>query len=169
MRLDLATLASEARLDECSKKMIAALRDHNDVFETSLHNQTNAITGLHQDTRQVTIDEHEVTRSVIVKAVKEAGKGRKRHTGWKKPTNPEVAKLESEMQILRSLLFPSITARYSQVAQAHADTFEWVFNSPTSRNHAWSDFKEWLQNGNEIYWINGKAGSGKLLLLIVPH
>ena len=49
--------------------------------------------------------------------------------------------------------------RHNDIAKAHEKTFEWLFESKDS------GFPHWLQEGDEIYWINGKAGSGKSTLM----
>lgn len=86
---------------------------------------------------------------------------------------------------LSSLKFPSIRSRQEQITEAHAKTFEWIFEDPQEhtrpvresenkseflRKHqnvqAWSDFKDWLKDEDgSVYWISGKAGSGKSTLM----
>lgn len=88
-----------------------------------------------------------------------------------------------ENLILDDLRFPAMNQRYEGSKKSHKETFDWVFkenldqstqgedrimgrhhhNTGTRR----SDFSKWLVDGCGIYWINGKAGSGKLLLAIV--
>ncbi|KAM0152038.1 hypothetical protein ACHAQE_008220 [Botrytis cinerea] len=71
--------------------------------------------------------------------------------------------------ILESLYFPTITERYEKIAEAHRKTFEWVFrplvDEEDVKDTQWSDFVEWLSGGQGIYWINGKAASGKSTLM----
>jgi hypothetical protein len=66
--------------------------------------------------------------------------------------------------ILESLLFPSISKRYEGVVEAHENTYKWIFLDPRPEDRPWSSFTDWLKNGIGIYWINGKAGSGKSTL-----
>lgn len=61
--------------------------------------------------------------------------------------------------ILRSLLFPSYQTRYESIQQAHGQTFDWVFKDSTN------NLGEWLRTGGDIYWVQGKAGSGKSTLM----
>ena len=71
--------------------------------------------------------------------------------------------------VLESLFFPTITERYEKIAEAHKKTFEWVFrplvDEEDPKDTQWSDFVEWLSEGQGIYWINGKAASGKSTLM----
>ena len=170
---DLAGLSVQQQMDECSKQIIAALRDFRDVFESISETQTQVMFNLHQETQSTIADEHATTRSVIVNAVNEASRqahGRRRRiiveeTGARTVEQElEIIQL-AEDRILRSLLFPSIAARYSQVAKAHATTFEWALKEQLPGNREGSGFSEWLKSGHGIYWINGKAGSGKSTLM----
>jgi hypothetical protein len=73
--------------------------------------------------------------------------------------------IASEQMVLKSLCFKTMKARHSAISGAHARTFEWIFKdySPlTSHSH---EFAEWLRMKNGIYWIMGKAGSGKSTLM----
>jgi len=67
--------------------------------------------------------------------------------------------------LLQSLRFPTMTHRGEEIAEAHKRTFEWAFRAPENGYRPWSDFVEWLQTGGQLYWINGKAGSGKSTLM----
>lgn len=68
----------------------------------------------------------------------------------------EGSKLGTELRILESLRFQSMKARHSRIVEAHAKTFEWTFKT---------SFIEWLESHSGIYWVRGKAGSGKSTLM----
>ena len=74
---------------------------------------------------------------------------------------------------LEALSFASMEDRKEEVSEAHARTFEWIFSDEDTNSRKRVDFKpgsnflQWLK-GNEgecVYWINGKAGSGKSTLM----
>lgn len=72
----------------------------------------------------------------------------------------QEGKAVSRQQILlQHLHFNSITLRHDAIKRAHAETFKWMFESPDS------NFRDWLQSGQGVYWIAGKAGSGKSTLM----
>ncbi|KAF4627148.1 hypothetical protein G7Y89_g11005 [Cudoniella acicularis] len=71
----------------------------------------------------------------------------------------------SEIRLLQSLRFPTMGNRYVEISEAHRQTFRWIFEDPLPLNCGWSNFAEWLENGRGVYWINGKAGSGKSTLM----
>jgi polynucleotide 5'-kinase involved in rRNA processing len=70
-----------------------------------------------------------------------------------------------EADILNSLYFDTMVDRHEEIQEAHQETFEWIYHSPMEDGDPWASFIEWLRTGDSIYWINGKAGSGKSTLM----
>lgn len=84
-------------------------------------------------------------------------------------------------EITDSLFYSDIFSRQEQVdAQFHGieDSYDWVFNEPQTQRMSSpgetspqkltprrDDFARWLKSGQGVYWINGKAGSGKSTLM----
>lgn len=52
-----------------------------------------------------------------------------------------------------------------RVAKAHESTFRWIFEDSSDEQRRWSNFKKWLTSESQLYWITGKAGSGKSTLM----
>jgi hypothetical protein len=69
-----------------------------------------------------------------------------------------------ESSILESLAFEGMSSRFEDVSEAHEETFEWVFKDNSERFFC-ADFSGWLESGSGIYWVSGKAGSGKSTLM----
>ena len=68
-------------------------------------------------------------------------------------------------KVIETLEFPEMSHRYDRIESAHARTFEWIYqNSAGARMHLKS-FSEWLRSGEDLYWITGKAGSGKSTIM----
>lgn len=85
-------------------------------------------------------------------------------------TQQHVARLaELEEGLCESLSFPVMWDREDQIADAELKTFDWILQNPKSQEFSWSDFMEWLENGKGLYWISGKAGSGKSTLMKYLH
>jgi hypothetical protein len=66
-------------------------------------------------------------------------------------------------QLLDSLYDRNMNARRNQIEKRHTGTFSWVFSEEIQR--PWDSFTEWLSSKDSIYWISGKAGSGKSTLM----
>ena len=80
-----------------------------------------------------------------------------------------------------SLFYPDIFSREEHIVHEFdgmEDSYQWIFEDPSkapdepwqdskvSRNNLrWDNFSGWLETGNTVYWINGKAGSGKSTLM----
>jgi hypothetical protein len=60
--------------------------------------------------------------------------------------------------------------RQNRIITAHESTFRWVFHDdpsqvPQPQTKRWSSLREWLSSNEQLYWITGKAGSGKSTLM----
>ncbi|KAH8803347.1 small s protein, partial [Xylogone sp. PMI_703] len=77
----------------------------------------------------------------------------------------EIRLLVIENSILGSLSFPTLTDRQESVEAAYQQTFEWIYEEADTSTKPWSNFVDWLRYGSGIYWVNGKAGSGKSTLM----
>ncbi|KAI9669876.1 MAG: hypothetical protein M1831_006911 [Alyxoria varia] len=67
--------------------------------------------------------------------------------------------------LIDSLSFDDIYLRQSQIKDASKGTFAWLFSAENAERRRWSNFIQWLERGDDIYWVNGKVGSGKSTLM----
>ena len=72
---------------------------------------------------------------------------------------------EYRKRFLDSLWFDELWSREERIVDAHRKTFEWIFDGSGKGIGRWDNFVEWLEHGKGIYWIKGKAGSGKSTLM----
>ncbi|KAI9707887.1 MAG: hypothetical protein M1820_004493 [Bogoriella megaspora] len=63
------------------------------------------------------------------------------------------------------LRYPGIEDRQERVADAYKKTFRWIFEDQEGQVKPWSSFKNWLESDSPLYWMTGKAGSGKSTLM----
>ncbi|KAL8855295.1 MAG: hypothetical protein Q9178_008059 [Gyalolechia marmorata] len=66
-------------------------------------------------------------------------------------------------QFLESLWFSDMNLRTNDVSASYPGTFQWMFDTTTKK--PWSSFTEWLKGNDHMYWVQGKAGSGKTTLM----
>ncbi|KAK1503021.1 uncharacterized protein CCOS01_09179 [Colletotrichum costaricense] len=66
---------------------------------------------------------------------------------------------------LASFAYKVMDDRHSRIIEAHQETFRWIFEHPSAGSEKWSNFKDWLKSDSKLYWITGKAGSGKSTLM----
>lgn len=121
-------------------------------------------------------EEHETTRAHITDAITKALESRGiNYTNPLHLTNPKVTEewarqfaqnlMRLESQILERLAFPLMGDRQTEIAQAEASTFQWIYQESRHKDTSWSNISEWLRSGDGLYWITGKAGSGKSTLM----
>ncbi|KAK3365533.1 hypothetical protein B0T24DRAFT_500359, partial [Lasiosphaeria ovina] len=73
--------------------------------------------------------------------------------------------------ILRQLDYATMDDRDGRILEPDQETFEWIFRDPAeypsrvAGHRQWSHFGEWLRSDSQLYWITGKAGSGKSTLM----
>ena len=69
---------------------------------------------------------------------------------------------------LLSLDSSQLHERHANISVAHAQTFNWIFETHMDNTSPWFNFSEWLLDGgssDHLYWIKGKPGSGKSTLM----
>jgi hypothetical protein len=73
--------------------------------------------------------------------------------------------------LLLHIRFSAIRDREDRITKALTDTFEWVYHEqvPEVGHFKWNPFARWLQSDAGLYWIAGKAGSGKSTLMKFLH
>lgn len=77
--------------------------------------------------------------------------------------------------VLSSLKFPDMNGRFNGIVPAESETFSWILSSNSEQNEDLEEgaqsFVDWLLSDEKIYWISGKAGSGKSTIMkyIVEH
>jgi hypothetical protein len=57
--------------------------------------------------------------------------------------------------VVSSLGFADLHSRQSSIHDAYSDTYRWALTQDTR------GLATWLRTGSDIYWVSGKAGSGK--------
>ena len=78
--------------------------------------------------------------------------------------------LSKDLDLLDGLCFPTIYQRQVQIAEAHPGTYDWLFDPSATEDgphgeHSRISILEWLEKHHGIYWLSGKAGSGKSTLM----
>lgn len=77
---------------------------------------------------------------------------------------PHYESFQRNQKILQSLYFRQIGERRDTIPRAHMKTYDWVFESDAI------NFGQWLEQADaHLYWIAGKAGSGKSTLMKHIH
>jgi predicted ATPase len=141
-------------------------------MEAGMRDNLETIIELVRRIDAVNAEEHRRTREMIVNArhSKQPADGVARITAEVEllsVSDEQEMKLQNNVQeeIIRALAYPEMTFRYERIMEAYPTTFEWAFRDPTAEQLPWSNFSHWLEAGSGVYWVNGKAGSGKSTLM----
>ena len=70
----------------------------------------------------------------------------------------QVQDVSKVQLLLDSFRFDAMRAREKRVVEKHAQTFQWIFSPESS-------FTRWLPSSSGLFWITGKAGSGKSTMM----
>ena len=77
--------------------------------------------------------------------------------------HPEIkpARVEDiQNAILKTFKYPSMEIRHETIREAHAKTFRWALNADCPHS-SWDSLTDWLDSDGDLYWVTGKAASGK--------
>ncbi|ETS87101.1 hypothetical protein PFICI_00929 [Pestalotiopsis fici W106-1] len=83
-------------------------------------------------------------------------------TNTRKIETTQKVKQKSIDLLLASLEYPGMQDREGRIADPHEVTFKWIFEKSSDK---WISLREWLESDGKLYWITGKAGSGKSTLM----
>ena len=70
-----------------------------------------------------------------------------------------------KLKVIESLRFEMIFERRRRIVEAYPTTFEWLFAERSPVELPGVSMLQWLKERNGIYWVSGKAGSGKSTLM----
>ncbi|KAM0323537.1 hypothetical protein ACHAQA_008818 [Verticillium albo-atrum] len=73
-----------------------------------------------------------------------------------------------QARILRTLWFRKMDDRRGIITPAHKETFHWALDTSEDLEDR-NNFTNWLRSESGIYWVHGKAGSGKSTLMKYIH
>ncbi|KAI1428998.1 hypothetical protein F5Y12DRAFT_587095 [Xylaria sp. FL1777] len=134
-------------------RFIMVLRDDQSAICRSI----NELTIVNQRLEANTTSKLASIHHGLIKIQNRADEDVKQMTSLINTMRNETLDVHKQQKLLKSLQFPEIKIRQESVKAAHARTFEWILHE--------HDFVNWLENGDGIYWIRGKAGSGKSTLM----
>ena len=73
----------------------------------------------------------------------------------------------AQSQFVAELQYDSMVDRQNRIITAHESTLQWILQDQAHQppEDRWSNFPKWLESDDQLYWITGKAGSGKSTLM----
>ena len=133
-------LANTARLIDVRGELLSAALRHEGATKT-----LNSDFARHQDESQAAAQNFEASIASLSSKLDQV--------------LVEGNKVATSNSILRSLLFSELHMRYSEIRDAYPGTYAWILESRMT------GFRAWLESGGGMFWISGKAGSGKSTIM----
>ncbi|KAH7068278.1 hypothetical protein BKA63DRAFT_494933 [Paraphoma chrysanthemicola] len=183
-RTALRTIWSEADVEKLSRSLDSYRQQISMHILISLRDQA-ALASQHQSKKlsQTQVTCQEVLDKIvkqgqwqadIIAAIERSHARKSSGTDFIAPPQDMSTKRSSEdlhRAIISTLYFPEVERRYEKISLAHKETFKWVFRS-SARSKTWTKLPAWIVDKNApLYWVTGKAGSGKSTLMryVVDH
>lgn len=162
-----------------NQAIVSALLDSQERTMTDFKSQISALSLL-LSRAEVVISQHKTSMRHLVADAMQPLLGPQWKSGenmLSKIRNEELQlRREVTQTILDSLAFESIQDRFEGIEEAHEETFSWIFQPDRQLSVAEDDvqpasFTKWLEEQSGVYWVNGKAASGKSTLMkyILAH
>lgn len=140
-------------VSQASKTVLNLVSGTSKDLARDLQYHTRSLASLQRETLSTLVGETRQTRREILEALNHNELSAFRQ------------KRAIEKLILENLRFDMMPERYEEVAEAHKNTFEWIYRESPDCTRVWSNFARWLRGDDGLYWITGKAGSGKSTLM----
>lgn len=149
-------------LSETNKSIITAIVDSKQDAQVAIFNQTAKLLSQQKEW-------HDAIMSAIYMS--------SHHI-----RSPPTSSQEIHEKLLESLVFSTMNDRHEDIPERHRETFDWILDDGNKKAtqkqeitdeddlvestlKTGSDFRDWLFRGSGLYWISGKAGSGKSTLI----
>lgn len=170
-RLDATTPHADERLVQYRKETERRLQkivDGDDSRAAELESRLDDLFGLTYSNAELAMTQHQQTLNALQAIPAPTGLGLfpTNHVR-RNPTEYDFEqKQRKDKEVLNKLRFRKMVDRFEDIAAAHKATFQWIFEEDqASKPRPWSNFRTWLREGNGIYWLSGKAASGKSTLM----
>ncbi|PSN68727.1 hypothetical protein BS50DRAFT_520818 [Corynespora cassiicola Philippines] len=134
------------KLDYTSRNIVESVCKSNSELTSALASQSAAIAMQQKASNAMASERHDQ----IVKMMRNHG-----------TITNSVNVLE---RIKAGLCFERQDDRFEDISEAHSKTFEWALQEDRSQQ-SWPSLRKWLLEEQGVYWISGKAGSGKSTLM----
>lgn len=125
-------------IEESKRKIVGAILDSNQDTQTAISKAADLIISRLDTTAWQTTPVHDIHQIVLRHLY-----SRLRNTSYRQ----------------------NISHRQRTITVPHGTTFDWIFEDVGTVSRSESKILQWLSTGNGIFWITGKAGSGKSVLL----
>lgn len=153
------------QFDQSTRRLMEAIMKDSDATRVELDGRIETVNKRLSDARQQLEKQHRDYTSLAVHHHLE------QMTAIKSLSNQPCQMEEAidasivTRKLLNALWFSRMSDRFDDIKPAHKKTFQWLFTNPRDDKLATCTFMNWMEGDNGIYWVSGRAGSGKSTLM----
>ncbi|KAK5740662.1 hypothetical protein LTR17_004467 [Elasticomyces elasticus] len=129
-----------SRIDRTSKDVMTALQDQKGAMKSLAASWSKA----EQEQRAAT-ESYEKALNAVLSSLQ--------------ALQHQSAVIATSSNVLDSLAFGQMHSRHQQIQKEYPKTFSWAFDGSVNK------LPTWLEHQDGIFWLSGKAGSGKSTLM----
>lgn len=167
-RIDVQGLGDVSQMeqfDEGTRRLIDATMKDAETTRIELDSRIEGVNQKLKDARQQLDRQHREAMSLAVHHHTEQMNAIRTFSGQLRMVGESIDVSMVTQQILNSLWFSRMSDRLDDIKPAHQQTFEWIFSSHKNEGLTTCTFMDWMAGDNGIYWVSGRAGSGKSTLM----
>lgn len=153
------------KFDQGTQRLIEAIVRDSEAIQIELDNRIEAVNQKLKEARQQLERHHQEAMSLAVHHHLEQMKAIKTlsEQSWQFQESIDISIVTRK--ILNALWFSRMSDRFDDIKPAYQKTFEWIFTGLRDKESTTCTFMNWMEGDNGVYWVSGRAGSGKSTLM----
>lgn len=154
-------------LDDHTQRLINATSMGSEATQKELDSRTEALNQKLEEIRWHSKRQHEETQSLSIQHHREQMNAIQNVQLSYQAGHMDKSKHVSTVidKIKNALCFSRMTDRWDDIKPAHSKTFEWIYSDSRDNILSSCTFMEWLAGQTGVFWVSGRAGSGKSTLM----
>ena len=160
---------AKSNMDSMESKILDGIHQYNDVMKQEIRRLTRDMSRLAEEqARQIYDDQSKKTEArqrMVDHWRVQNEQSLNRILEKVNHLDNDQKQLSYQRKALNSLYFDKIDDRQNMIDEKQEATLGWVFNPPVEKKSQWSEVPTWLRGSSGLYWVSGKAGSGKSTLM----
>lgn len=167
-KVDLQGLRESTRVqafDEDTQRLMHAVSTDYEATRQELADRTETLNERLDEARWYSDKQHQESTSLAIRHHREQMNAIQNISNQPKHTNEHVNISTVIQDILNALWFSRMADRFDDIEPAHYQTFEWIYSGGTDNKLSSCTFMRWMAGESGVYWVSGRAGSGKSTLM----
>ncbi|KAJ0119786.1 small s protein [Diaporthe amygdali] len=167
-KVDLQALRESTRvqaLDEDTQRLIHAVSTDCEATRQELADRTETLNEKLDEARWYSDKQHQESTSLALHHHREQMNAIRNISNHPKHANEHVGVSTVIQEVLNALWFSRMADRFDDIEPAHHQTFEWIYSGEIDNKLSRRTFMGWMAGESGVYWVSGRAGSGKSTLM----